>query len=295
MTLSDVVTASETIAVGTVTDITETWDAEQETPFTKVTFSVLEVLKGEVAGAELALSFLGGPRPDGSTLVVTGTPEFAVGDRAVVFSDANGLQACPLVGCWQGFYRLFYDLGKGVFTVADHAGQAVVDIDGNPVGMEVRVSTRPNHETVVDDALTLGAFRTYVTRAVSTATTSTVSTTYGADWRTTGGAPDLVVRSLRTNPGTLTAGATFTLSATVRNIGSGTAAATTLRYYHWRSSSREWVVVGSDSVGQLSASASSPESIRLAAPSHAGTAFSTHASAPWRGRPTGRTAPAACG
>ena len=88
-----------------------------------------------------------------------------------------------------------------------------------------------------------------------------------------GGAPDLVVRSLRTNPGTLTAGATFTLSATVRNIGSGTATATTLRYYHWRSSSREWVVVGSDGVGPLSASASSPESIRLTAPSRAGTAF----------------------
>ena len=31
-------------------------------------------------------------------------PQFAVGDRAVLFSAANGLQACPLVGWWQGLY-----------------------------------------------------------------------------------------------------------------------------------------------------------------------------------------------
>ncbi|MCY4633091.1 MAG: matrixin family metalloprotease [Acidobacteria bacterium] len=94
---------------------------------------------------------------------------------------------------------------------------------------------------------------------------------YGSD-RPRGGAPDLVVQALRTSPGTLTAGQTFTLSATVRNAGSGTAAATTLRYYYYyRSSSKEWVVVGTDPVGSLSGSASSAESIRLTAPSGAGT------------------------
>ena len=87
------------------------------------------------------------------------------------------------------------------------------------------------------------------------------------------GAPDLVVESLRTSPGTLAAGRTFTLSATVRNIGSGAAAATTLRYYQYDSDSRDWEQVGTDSVGSLSASASSPESIRLTAPSRAGTHY----------------------
>ena len=87
------------------------------------------------------------------------------------------------------------------------------------------------------------------------------------------GTPDLVVRSVQTSPGTLTAGRTFTLSANVRNVGDGTSAATTLRYYYYRSSSREWVVVGTDSVPGLSPSGSSQESIRLTAPSRAGTHY----------------------
>ena len=101
---------------------------------------------------------------------------------------------------------------------------------------------------------------------------SGIRAVYGSD-RPRGGAPDLVVESLRTSPGTLTAGQAFTLSATVRNAGSGTAAGTTLRYYYYRSSGKEWVVVGTDRVGSLSGSASSAESIRLTAPSGAGTHY----------------------
>ena len=87
------------------------------------------------------------------------------------------------------------------------------------------------------------------------------------------GAPDLVVQSLRTSPRTLTVGDVFTLSATVRNVGSGTSAATTLRYYYYKSSTREWVVVGQDSVRGLSPSSTSPESIRLTVPGRTGTHY----------------------
>ena len=164
LTFSQVVVGAELIAVGTVTAITETWSAEEEMPFTEVTFSVLEVLKGEV-GAELTLQFLGGPAPDGLTLVVPGMPEFAVGDRAVVFSTGNGIVSCPLVGWWQGLYRLFYDAGQDAFTVADHAGRAVVSIGGGAAGMVASVSAAENDETVAD-ALTLDEFRTVVRTAV---------------------------------------------------------------------------------------------------------------------------------
>ena len=81
------------------------------------------------------------------------------------------------------------------------------------------------------------------------------------------------MESLEASPRTLTVGETFTLSANVRNVGDGDAAATTLRYYYYRSSSEEWVVVGSDHVGGLPASTSRSESIRLAAPSRAGTHY----------------------
>ena len=46
-----------------------------------------------------------------------------------------------------------------------------------------------------------------------------------------GNHPDLVVESLSVSERTLNAGESFTLNATVRNLGAGQSAATTLRYY----------------------------------------------------------------
>ena len=90
-----------------------------------------------------------------------------------------------------------------------------------------------------------------------------------------GGSPDLIVESPSVSDSTLTAGQSFTLRATVRNQGSGQAAATTLRYY--QSSDATITVndtqVGTDTVGSLNASASSAESISLNAPSRAGTYY----------------------
>ena len=87
--------------------------------------------------------------------------------------------------------------------------------------------------------------------------------------------PDLEVQSPSVNDSSLDTGASFTLSATVRNDGDGAAAATTLRYY--RSSDATITSadtsVGTDAVGGLSAGATSPESISLTAPSTAGTYY----------------------
>jgi len=90
-----------------------------------------------------------------------------------------------------------------------------------------------------------------------------------------GSVPDLVVGSVSVSDGSPDAGASFTLSATVRNRGDGRSAATTLRYY--RSSdaaiSTSDTAVGTDAVGGLAASDTSTESISLTAPSSAGTYY----------------------
>ena len=160
MTFSEVVGAADVIAVGTVSSIEQIWDAEQEMPFTAVTFSDLEVLKGEVDSTELTLRFLGGPAPDGLTLVVAGMPQFAARDRAVLFSTGNGVQACPLVGWWQGLYRVVFDAGRDVFTVADHVGRDVAAFDGSLGRRVARLS--PGEEVTAADALTLDEFRTLI-------------------------------------------------------------------------------------------------------------------------------------
>ncbi len=106
---------------------------------------------------------------------------------------------------------------------------------------------------------------------------------YGQDVSTPGGgsggggtgSPDLIVESPSVSNSTLTVGQSFTLRATVRNQGSGQAAATTLRYYQSVDAiiSSNDTQVGSNAVGSLNASISSVESISLNAPSSAGTYY----------------------
>ena len=90
-----------------------------------------------------------------------------------------------------------------------------------------------------------------------------------------GGSPDLIVESPSVSDSTLTTGQSFTLRATVRNQGSGQAAATTLRYY--QSSDATITVndtqVGTDAIGSLNTSGTSTESTSLNAPSSAGTYY----------------------
>ena len=87
--------------------------------------------------------------------------------------------------------------------------------------------------------------------------------------------PDLVVQSASVSDSTLTPGQSFTLSATVRNQGTGLSAATTLRYYRSTDAtiSTRDTQVGTDPVGALAASRTSAESIRLTAPSSEGTYY----------------------
>ena len=87
--------------------------------------------------------------------------------------------------------------------------------------------------------------------------------------------PDLVVQSPSVSDSSLNVGGAFTLSATVRNQGVGSSAATTLRYYR---SSNDTIStgdtpVGTDTVNALSASDTSGESISLTAPSSVGTYY----------------------
>ena len=87
--------------------------------------------------------------------------------------------------------------------------------------------------------------------------------------------PDLVVTSPSVNDSGPAAGAQFTLSATVRNDGEGTAAATTLRYYR----STDATITTTDTsletvaIAGLAGSGSSSQSVELTAPSRPGTYY----------------------
>ena len=125
---AEVVQEAEVIAVGTVTAIAAEWDAAHSRPFTLVTFSTLDVLKGAHAEPELTLRVLGGPHPDGSILQIVGVPQFSIGERLVVFVTGNDHYAVPLVGLWQGVYRVVFDAERGVDTIYSHARQPVTSL-----------------------------------------------------------------------------------------------------------------------------------------------------------------------
>ena len=120
-TLDELVAESDTIAVGIVIAI-ETAQ-EQETPVTLVTFSDLDILKGDAHQKELTVQMLGGPAPDGRRLTIVGAPVFHLGDRVVVFIVGNETQAVPFVGMWQGVYRVVYDTEQDTEVIATHDGR----------------------------------------------------------------------------------------------------------------------------------------------------------------------------
>ncbi len=122
---SSLVQAAEMIAIGTVTAVESEWNADKEAPFTLVTFSNLEVLKGDGSQTELTLHFLGGPTPDGLIMQIAGVPSFSLGERNVIFCIENQHRAVPLVGIWQGMYRVVFDAERGLETIHNHAGQPV--------------------------------------------------------------------------------------------------------------------------------------------------------------------------
>ena len=75
-------------------------------PFTFVTWHVEKAWKGLDAGETLTARFMGGVSADGRVLSGSEQPEFALGDRDVVFLDSRLPGACPLVGGAFGRFRL---------------------------------------------------------------------------------------------------------------------------------------------------------------------------------------------
>lgn len=144
---------ADTIAVGTVTAIEV--DQINETPVTLMTFSDIDILKGDAHQEELTVQILGGPAPNGLRLQIAGVPQFILGDRMVVFIVGNETQAVPFVGMWQGVYRVVREADTEI--MADHAGRPLTALpqrsqrgivhDGEP---SLQMQTGP--------ALTLEAF-----------------------------------------------------------------------------------------------------------------------------------------
>ena len=137
---------ADLVFVGTVTATAPEWsDPEHRAIRTRVTFSDLTWLRG---GGEttLTLRFAGGEL-DGLHEEVAGVPQFAVGERRVLFARA-GSYVSPLVG-----------FNQGLFLVVDTAaGPVVLDAEGRAVTGFDRAALRRGSAGDAATALPLAAF-----------------------------------------------------------------------------------------------------------------------------------------
>ncbi len=156
----ELVARAEQIVAGTVSDIREDAQAPGG-PFTYVTLDQLSVMKGAV-GSTLTLRFFGGTAGN-TTARISDMPTFTLGERALLFVAGNGSSICPLVGVWQGRFRIRHDAALGVEIVEDGAGQVISGRDG-------RQLRRTSSKRSSQPALTLDQFRQLVADELATPT-----------------------------------------------------------------------------------------------------------------------------
>ncbi len=123
---SEIAKSAEIIADVTVQNLQSYWAAPAggKAIRTRVDFAVNSAIKGN-PGQTLSLEFLGGTVGDRS-LRVPGVPQFAVGERYILFSAGpNQPLVCPVLGLDQGAMRVIHDNESNVDRVYRHWGQPV--------------------------------------------------------------------------------------------------------------------------------------------------------------------------
>jgi hypothetical protein len=125
LTIADVERYAERILVATVKEKSEFAGTPPESAIvTEVTFDSIAVLKGDDPGAAISARFAGGKVGD-RRLTIAGMPQFEIGERYVLFLAPAIDKLCPLVGWWQGRYR--------VEPAASGTEPVIADSDGRPV------------------------------------------------------------------------------------------------------------------------------------------------------------------
>ncbi len=105
---SELVRDAELIIVGTVTGAHSAWSANGQAITTTVNLDALEVIKGEVPSVPYELVLPGGVVGD-TAQSYPGMPELTSGGRYVLFVRGNRRELIPLVGAYQGLYRVLTD------------------------------------------------------------------------------------------------------------------------------------------------------------------------------------------
>lgn len=107
------VNSADYVVRGVVKSVNSEWREKDGHKYiaTKVEVEVRETIRG-TPPAQVVLDMVGG-RVGEDELVVTGAPQFQVGDEDILFVQGNGRQVYPLVAIMHGRYPIFHDTKTG--------------------------------------------------------------------------------------------------------------------------------------------------------------------------------------
>jgi len=169
-TFSELVAESDAIYRARVTTVQARRVAREDGSVvikTFVTLAIEHTLKGPAQDG-VTLEFLGGKIGDES-LLVSGMPQFTVGERGIYFVQGNGRQFAPLARFTHGRYRIEHrgDTGNDFVARENHAPlNNVADVE-LPMS-DARLPAGARADT--SRALSLGAFEAKITGEIRRAT-----------------------------------------------------------------------------------------------------------------------------
>lgn len=93
---------------------------------TDITFTNLQVLKGNAASTAITLMTMGGT-VGVETFEIRGLPKFQIGITYIVFSQGNGTTIFPVVGGDQGMFQVKTDAATGETLVFNSRGMPITN------------------------------------------------------------------------------------------------------------------------------------------------------------------------
>ena len=127
----EMTTEAELIFVGTVANL-ESKVKANNTIYTEVTFTDLQIVKGIHPGETLIVELAGGTIGQYHSKTV-GMPEFQVGGRHLIFLAGNRKHLCPIVGWSQGKFNIVINQMSGREDILDNYNNPIKEIKDNEV------------------------------------------------------------------------------------------------------------------------------------------------------------------
>jgi len=126
LSFDEIAAQADVIALVATVNVRADWQtsAQGKHIVTTVTFRLERTLKGQI-GQEFQLEFLGG-NIAGIVMEVDSMPEFHVGGRDVLFLSANRNSVSPIVGLFQGRFRVEGDRAAGTEQILTNSGRPFI-------------------------------------------------------------------------------------------------------------------------------------------------------------------------